>query len=396
MIGSMESKQIDIPEDIFRQWQKTVDLLARIASVPAALIMRVHPNDIEVFRSSISKGNPYKIGETAPFDRTCGLYCETVIRTGKALYVPNALIDKDWDSNPDIKLNMISYYGIPILYPDKTPFGTICILDSNTIQYSQTVKDTLYQFREMIETHLYLIANNQLLENNIRLRIQTEKKLTESNNIKKLLLDVISHDLKNSAGVILGFSELLQEDNGDNEIVACIRDSSKNLIQIIDNVSTISKVTLGEKIELKLLDLVPVIEQVLKEYESQFTNKGMQISLDLPNSLKLRANPIIAEVFKNYLSNCLKYAADGKRVIINTALNKDKITINFIDHGAILPKEKSEIIFERGFQLGTEEKTGRGLGLAIVKRIAEAHNAEVGVKPNKPKGNIFYIRFPTN
>ena len=41
-----------------------------------------------------------------------------------------------------------------------------------------------------------------------------------------------------------------------------------------------------------------------------------------------------------------------------------------------------------------DKSKGRGLGLAIVKRIAEAHNAEVGVKPNKPNGNNFYIKIP--
>jgi signal transduction histidine kinase len=44
---------------------------------------------------------------------------------------------------------------------------------------------------------------------------------------------------------------------------------------------------------------------------------------------------------------------------------------------------------------GTNRK-GMGLGLAIVKRIAMAHNAVAGVKPNKPKGNIFYIKIPKN
>ena len=43
-------------------------------------------------------------------------------------------------------------------------------------------------------------------------------------------------------------------------------------------------------------------------------------------------------------------------------------------------------------QLGKTK--GSGLGLAIVKRIADAHNAEVGVKPNRPKGNNFFIKIP--
>ncbi len=220
------------------------------------------------------------------------------------------------------------------------------------------------------------------------------KQLTESNMMKETLLDIISHDLKNPAGVILGFSELLQEENSDNEIVTGIIDSSKNLIKVIDNVSTLSKVTLGEKIKLKSLDLVRVIEQVSDEYKSQFASKGMELYLNLPDSLQVQANPIVAEIFKNYLSNALKYSSDGKKVIIDTAIDENSITIHFIDFGPTVPKEKREIIFVRGSQLEKGAKRGRGLGLAIAKRIADAHNGQVWVEPNEPTGNRFCFEIP--
>mgnify|MGYP001953189988 CR=1 FL=1 len=64
-----------------------------------------------------------------------GLYCETVIKSGKQLLVPDALADKDWENNPDVELNMISYLGFPILFPDGNPFGTICVLDNKKNAY---------------------------------------------------------------------------------------------------------------------------------------------------------------------------------------------------------------------------------------------------------------------
>jgi hypothetical protein len=51
---------IQVPSDIVRKWQEIVDLLAAIAHVPSALIMRVEPPYIKVFVSSESKGNPYE------------------------------------------------------------------------------------------------------------------------------------------------------------------------------------------------------------------------------------------------------------------------------------------------------------------------------------------------
>jgi len=87
-------------------------------------------------------------------------------------------------------------------------------------------------------------------------------------------------------------------------------------------------------------------------------------------------------------------SSDGKKVIINATINEDTIIINFIDYGPTVPKNKRDRIFERGHQLGKGGEKGRGLGLAIVKRIADIHNGEVGVKSNKPTGNIFYLKIP--
>lgn len=133
-------------------WQTTVDLLADIAGIPAALIMRVHPRDLEVFISSHSEGNVYKSGELAPLDT--GLYCETVMDTQRELLVPNALSDPLWDQNPDIKLGMIAYCGFPLTWPTGDIFGTICILDLKENRFSDKVYELMSRFRDSIQLGL--------------------------------------------------------------------------------------------------------------------------------------------------------------------------------------------------------------------------------------------------
>ncbi|MCP4665261.1 MAG: GAF domain-containing protein, partial [Deltaproteobacteria bacterium] len=122
----MDKKDIKITDEIVRSWQNIVNTLAEILNVPSALIMKMDHPFIEVFRSSHSKNNPYKVGDR---EHLTGLYCEEVIRKKDKLLVPNALKDKKWHTNPDIKLGMISYLGFPIQWPDGEIFGTICVLD---------------------------------------------------------------------------------------------------------------------------------------------------------------------------------------------------------------------------------------------------------------------------
>ncbi len=130
--------------------------MAEIIGVPSGLIMRIVGNDIQVFVASKTEGNPYRIGHAEHLFGS-GLYCETVVKENAKLLVPNALADKRWKNNPDIKLNMISYLGFPIRWPDRRPFGTICVLDNKANAYSEVYCRLIAQFRDMIEGHLELL-----------------------------------------------------------------------------------------------------------------------------------------------------------------------------------------------------------------------------------------------
>ena len=117
-----------------KKWQDIIDLLSSTVNVPSALIMRMEKEYISVFLESNTKDNPYKKGEKA--ELLSGLYCETVVGNKACLLVPNALVDPLWKENPDTHLNMISYLGLPIIWPDGEVFGTICVLDNKENHYN--------------------------------------------------------------------------------------------------------------------------------------------------------------------------------------------------------------------------------------------------------------------
>ena len=68
-------REITIPEEILQKWQGIANLIAKIINVLVALIMKVDPPYIEVFRLSESANNPYKVGDR---EHLAGLYCEQV------------------------------------------------------------------------------------------------------------------------------------------------------------------------------------------------------------------------------------------------------------------------------------------------------------------------------
>jgi DNA-binding NtrC family response regulator len=177
----------DVPAETIQKWQKTVDLMAQIFDVPAGLIMRVLPSQIEVLLASNSPENPYEPGEKA--DLGTGLYCETVMAERKPLSVPNALDDPNWAANPDVKLNMISYTGLPLICPDGSVFGTICVLDDHTRTYLPLYTDMLGEFRGIIEQDLRMLEQQSQLHT-------TNKRLSHELAVARELSDAADHQHK--------------------------------------------------------------------------------------------------------------------------------------------------------------------------------------------------------
>ncbi len=110
---------------------------------------------MEVMARANLPNNPYKQGETAP--RNHELYCEWVIANQQPLLVNDADTDADWRGNPDTKLGMISYYGVPVNWPSGDCFGTFCILDRHPKTPTSNEKRFVERFARVVEDHLRLI-----------------------------------------------------------------------------------------------------------------------------------------------------------------------------------------------------------------------------------------------
>ena len=142
----------EIEPEIIKRWQRIINLIAKILEVPAGLIMQAKEDSISVLLKSQNPENPYSEGGS---DQLChGLYCETVIGDNRELLIDNALTHEDWKDNPDVKLNMISYCGLPIQWEDGEFFGTICVLDNKTNYYCDNYRALLEEFKITIESDL--------------------------------------------------------------------------------------------------------------------------------------------------------------------------------------------------------------------------------------------------
>ena len=232
------------------------------------------------------------------------------------------------------------------------------------------------------------------IKEDITERKLAERLLKESDSLRELMLDVITHDLKNPASTIFSMSELMKTEYPENEYVNLIHQSSFNLLEVLKNTTLINQAIFGEHIPKEKLNLNTLFQGLKEEFSYALEEDDMELILELPKDITITANPLIGDVFKNYISNAIKYAPGGKQIVISATRAAQSLHISVSDFGTTIPERDRHRIFERGTQLEHGKKRGRGLGLAIVKRLAAAHDAKVGVVPNHPTGNSFYLKMP--
>jgi signal transduction histidine kinase len=201
--------------------------------------------------------------------------------------------------------------------------------------------------------------------------------------------------LRNPSSVIFSLSEMVKAKMPDDEIINGIYISSERLLTVLNNTTALAHVTLGERLPQQQLAVSELVNGLLHEFSTSLEIAQMKIELDIPEDLQMVANPVIAEVIKNYISNAIKYARSGKVIQVEARQEPQALRISVKDFGETIPEIHRRQVFHRTVQLEAGEKRGRGLGLAIVKRIADAHGGEAWVEPNTPRGNIFSLRIPT-
>ena len=223
---------------------------------------------------------------------------------------------------------------------------------------------------------------------------EAEERLEESDKLRELLLDIITHDLRNPAGVIFSMSELAAQQLPDNKLVDVLHSTSARLLKVLDETSLLTQATFGEKIPLHRLDLYTLIAEVMEEFSTRLASASLSLEVNIPEQLIIYANPLISEVFKNYINNAIKYAGFGKKIVINAEIEADAVCVSVDDFGNTIPEFDRKRIFERNTRINSADQKGRGLGLAIVQRIAAVNDASVWVEPNTPRGNRFFVRIP--
>ncbi len=214
---------------------------------------------------------------------------------------------------------------------------------------------------------------------------------------------IASHDLKEPLRGIYNFAEFLSEDYKDKldddgryklETLKSLSRRMESLIESLLEYSRLSRIDLA----FKKTDLKRIIEEVLESLSVYLDENNARVQIKDPIP-EIKCDPVrVAEIFRNLLTNAVKYNTNQEKLIEIGCLQETEkwkdIPVFYVkDNGIGIADEHKRHIFKIFKRLHgrNEYGGGTGAGLTIVSKIVERHNGKIWLESEPEKGTTFFF-----
>jgi len=328
-----------------------------------------------------------------------------VIKTGKSLLGTTEKIQQLCDEG-EIKIvgiPAVIWLGVPLFMEGKAA-GALAV-QSYTDPNAYSQKDA--EILEFVSHQISLSIQRKKAEQDL---VEALEKAQESDLLKSAFLANMSHEIRTPMNAILGFTELLGQNEHSVEeqehFTGIIRNAGKKLMRLIDDIIDISKLEARQiTISPSSCDVVKLLITTVESYHAMDLLKkkpGVHLQLVIPPATSIpgiETDPYrLQQILDNLVTNAIKFTDQGSIEIGITPMASENIKfLEFYvkDTGKGIPAEKLNIIFERFRQVeGDSYRQGAGLGLSISKALIELLGGELWVVSEFGKGTTFYFTIP--
>ena len=261
--------------------------------------------------------------------------------------------------------------------------------EAGEIIYYASVKEDITEKKQMLDE---LVA--------------AKEKAQESDRLKTAFLQNMSHELRTPLNGILGFSQLLEDEDTNiqqiREYASYIESSGNRLLGLINNILDVSKIEAGVvTIRKKTFSLNRLVDELYKYFNIRFEKKGIELELKkgLPDdkSLIVMDESRLNQIIMNLMDNAFKFTSSGKVMMAYEIKENSELLFQVKDTGRGIAPEYQSKIFERFYQVDTSFSRGfegAGLGLPIAKGLVENLGGRMWLESEEGKGSVFYFTIP--
>ncbi|ACZ12478.1 sensor histidine kinase [Sulfurospirillum deleyianum] len=230
--------------------------------------------------------------------------------------------------------------------------------------------------------------------------ITWQAKKIKQNEIKEILLNTLSHDLKTPLSSILGSITLLLEDQKLSQetqktLLNDIKNSSDRMHRLINNLLDNARLK-DKKLDLKMewCDLEDLLGVALKDFDDAHLKRSLHIFIDPTLPLYWGDYNLLGRLFANLLDNAFKYSNQSRQIYIKIKQENNTIHLLFFNESNPLNEQSLATIFDKFYRAeDTKEISGSGIGLFICQSIVQAHQGKIKAY-NKDNGVCFEITLP--
>lgn len=222
------------------------------------------------------------------------------------------------------------------------------------------------------------------------------------------LYSVIAHDLRGPLGTIkMILNMLINSLSGEHKIEKEIFDmlsvanqTTEEVFTLLDNLLKWTKSQLGRiRVALQNTDISDVIHDGVEVFRTTAELKNISLVIDTPNRYTVLADSdMIKTVFRNMLSNAIKFSNRGDRVLIDLQEGEDDmIIISVKDFGCGIKKDDQEKLLctdTHYSTFGTDNEEGSGLGLLLCKDFVNKNGGKLWFESQEGKGSTFFFSVP--
>jgi len=226
------------------------------------------------------------------------------------------------------------------------------------------------------------------------------KKLQEEINFKEKMAALgemsagLAHQLRNSMGSIIGFTNLLKkvlkEDTANSEIIQHIVTESLVMEQLLAKFLNFTKPL---DLALEKVNLKEIINESFHQTSEYTKRKDIFLATPAPEEANfvMADKLLLKQCFQNLFQNAFEAMPNGGKLQVSIDEEKDFLKVEVADQGVGIPGEILDEIFNPFF---TTKEMGTGLGLSLVKKIVNLHQGKIQAHSQVGQGTKFVIHWP--
>ncbi len=245
-------------------------------------------------------------------------------------------------------------------------------------------------------TELNLQLEDKVEKRTEELKLQNER-LEQLSTYKLELTNMLAHDLKSPLGVIVGYSDLIQEKSFGEKI----RDSASSMLKMIYNMLDIQRFEEANmQLNRELLSLSDLYVEAHKMVQSIAQARGVELAYHGNGREQLQVDrEIMVRVLINLFDNALKYTQQGGTIglFVSEKENASILTLEVRDTGVGIESEDLEHLFDKFWHKNPERQDtvqSTGLGLSFCKMAVEEHGGTIYAKSTKGEGTSIFFELP--